>query len=267
MTHVDSEIMDAYTLIFDGLKYLGPGDTETTRACIENVCADLPAEPRIADFGCGVGASTLVLAENIPKAHLLALDIHPPFISRLQAEAAKRWLGEGVSAVVGDMADPPLLDGVAGEFDLIWSESAIYNIGRMNAFKCWHSLLKPGGWLVFSDIVWQSDRIDQGSVASTFWKTEYPDITTVDAVLGELVSTGYEPLKPVKCKQQAWSNYYEPLRERLAILEKKRDRSQALIDVMSELKNEIDIYEQGFEDVAVVFFFARKVDVPGGQGV
>lgn len=89
------------------------------------------------------------------------------------------------------MADPPQLDGMIGGFDLIWSESAIYILGRNNAFTHWRPLLRSGGWLVFSDIVWQREPAKRSAEASTFWINEYPDIATADAVMAELVAAGF----------------------------------------------------------------------------
>ncbi len=257
------EIMSAYTVIFDHLVHLGPGDSTTTRNLVERLSSDLPLKPRVADFGCGVGASALVLAQSLPKAHVLALDSHAPFIARLESTANTHRLGERISALVGDMMEPPPLEGVTGEFDLVWSETSIYNIGRTNAFTCWRPLLKPGGWLVFSDIVWQCKPTARSDKASAFWAKEYPDITTADAVVDELINAGFNPLDPVLSGRESWSNYYEPLRERLRLLVKHKDRPQALIDVMAELEREIEVFDFSGNDVALFFFLARWDSIPG----
>ncbi len=68
--------MDDYTLLADlhrGQRRQGPGgDPETVRA-IELAMLD-PSEPlRIADLGCGTGASTLQLARSL-NARITAVD-------------------------------------------------------------------------------------------------------------------------------------------------------------------------------------------------
>jgi cyclopropane fatty-acyl-phospholipid synthase-like methyltransferase len=262
MTQEENEIMSAYTVVFDHLVHLGPGDSATTRNLAERLCPDLPPGSRVADFGCGVGASALVLAQSLPKARVLALDSHAPFIARLETAANARGLGEHISAVVGDMVDPPSLDGVMGGFDLIWSESAIYSIGRTNAFTYWRPLLRPGGWLVFSDTVWQCEPTKRSNETSAFWAKEYPDIATADAVVDELTAAGFNPLDPVLSGRKPWSNYYEPLRDRLRLLVKRQNRPQALIDVMAELEREIDVYDCAGDDVALSFFLARRDSIP-----
>ncbi len=252
------EILNAYTIVFEHLAHLGPGDTEVTRRLVEQLSPGLPSGARVADFGCGAGASTLVLAHCLPAAHILALDSHAPFIERLERTASTRGLADRISAIVGDMADPPPLDGVAGEFDLIWSESAIYSIGRSRAFECWRPLLKPGGWLVFSDIVWQREATARPDKTSAFWKSEYPDISTIPAVMDELTAAGFKPLDPVPSSQNAWSNYYEPLRNRIRQLKTSRDCSGALVNLIAELEREIDVYDCAGNEVGLYFFLVQR---------
>ena len=250
--------MNAYTVIFDQLSQLGPGDSEMTRNLVERLVSDLPRAARVADFGCGVGASSLVLAQCLPESRILALDMHAPFIERLKTEASNLDLDDRICAAVGDMACPPPLDSIEGKFDIIWSESAIYNIGRGKAFTSWLPLLSPNGWLVFSDIVWQSRPEARTDKVSTFWINEYPDITTAAAVVNELEAAGFKPLEPVLCDRKVWSNYYEPLRERIRLLTKQDDHSQALNTVIAEIEREIEIYDTAENEVAVSFFLARR---------
>ena len=66
MADDENEIMAAYTVVFDQLVHLGPGDSATTRNLVQRLRPDLPSRSRVADFGCGVGASTMVLAQCLP---------------------------------------------------------------------------------------------------------------------------------------------------------------------------------------------------------
>lgn len=258
MAFDDSDIMDAYTVIFDDLLHLGPGDPDITRGIAERLRSSLPAAARVADLGCGVGASVLVLARTLPDARILALDLHAPFIDRLRNAAAEQGLSDRIDAVVGDMAVPPVLDSTSCEFDLIWSESAIYSIGRSEAFKRWQPWLRPNGWLVFSDIVWQRKPAERSADAIAFWTSEYPHITTADAVVDELNASGFNALDPVFCSRGAWSNYYEPLRARLDQLRQLQPRTEALNQLIAELENEIAVHDRAGDDVALAFFSAQR---------
>jgi hypothetical protein len=91
-----------------------------------------------------------------------------------------------------------------------------------------------------------------------FWTKEYPDIATADAVIDEFIAAGFNPLDPVLSGRESWSNYYEPLRERLRLLVSRGDRPQALIDVMAEFGREIDVYDRAGNEVALSFFLAQR---------
>jgi len=262
MGQEEDDIASAYTAVFDGLDYLGPGDPATTRKIAGRVCTELPSPSRVADFGCGVGASALILAQCLPMVRILAVDSHAPFIARLEDAANAGGTGDRISAVIGDMANPPSLDGVMGNFDLIWSESAIYSIGRVNAFTRWRPLLRPQGWLVFSDVVWRSEPSERSEEASTFWEKEYPDITTPGAVVDQLTAAGFKPLDPLSTGRQSWANYYEPLRDRLRLLANRQNHPQALINLIAELEREIDVYDRVGDEVALSFFLARRDAIP-----
>ena len=95
MTQAEEEIMAAYTVVFDQLVHLGPGDAETTRQLAERLLPHLPLASRVADFGCGIGAPTMVLAQSLPSARILAVNAHQSFIARL--ETAASGVGERIS--------------------------------------------------------------------------------------------------------------------------------------------------------------------------
>jgi len=58
-------------------------DASTLRA-LASIAEHLPAAPYVGDFACGPGSSAVPLALALPKAKLLALDRHPPFIAETQ---------------------------------------------------------------------------------------------------------------------------------------------------------------------------------------
>ena len=105
----------------------------------------------VLDLGCGVGGQTLHLAD-LTSGSIIALDNHAPGIERLRATVAGRGLAERIQPMVGDMAESGL---PPASFDLVWSEGALYNIGIENALRICHGLLRPGGYLAFTDAVWR----------------------------------------------------------------------------------------------------------------
>lgn len=249
-----SEILNAYTELFEGLTYLGPADTEFTQSVAAGVSGDLPSRPVVVDFGCGVGASSIALANVIPTAHIIAMDMHRPFLTRLKFSASNCNLGNRIDAVAGDMSKPPIKNRA---LDLIWCESSIYAIGRVNAFNSWNSILKPGGWLVFSDIVWHPQQAEHTSRAEDFWKNEYSDITNSETVLQQLKTAGFEPDEPLLPGSGVWENYYQPLKQRTRQLAARKDNSRALNQILAEMNQEIQIHYHSGSTVDVAFFKAR----------
>jgi SAM-dependent methyltransferase len=53
-----------------------------------------------------------------------------------------------VKGIVGNMENLPFQEE---EFDLIWSEGAIYNIGFERGLNEWRKFLKPGGYIAVSE--------------------------------------------------------------------------------------------------------------------
>src|SRR5262249_20595057 len=55
---------------------------------LDGVCEKLARGARVADVGCGHGASTIVMAQAFPKSTFVGFDYHGPSIDRAR-EAAK----------------------------------------------------------------------------------------------------------------------------------------------------------------------------------
>ena len=94
--------MDILYEMFEGMPRGGPGNNQMTRRAYEMV-SDLPPAPEIIDIGCGPGMQTLELA-RISGGHVTALDNHPPFLERLNRDAAAAGLDSAITTTVGDMA-------------------------------------------------------------------------------------------------------------------------------------------------------------------
>ena len=108
---------------FTALERQGPGSPEETIRALSFI--GLLATAQIADLGCGTGSQTMVLAQNT-EASITALDLYAGSIDQLNATAAKLGLQHRVKGIIGSMDNLPFQHE---EFDLIWSEDAIANIG------------------------------------------------------------------------------------------------------------------------------------------
>ena len=163
----------------------GPGgDTETKRA-MELAGLDRSHLLKIADIGCGTGASTILLATEL-DADITAVDFVPEFLDRLQARANNHGVADRITTLNSSMDDLPF---AAGKFNAIWSEGAVYNMGFEAGVSAWSRFLKPGGKLIVSEITWLSAA--RPPELSSHWETEYPEIDVASAKIGVLEQHGY----------------------------------------------------------------------------
>jgi predicted O-methyltransferase YrrM len=191
----------------------GPGSVETTRRALSLLPEGMRIE-RALDLGCGTGGSTLVLAEET-DARITSVDIHAPFLVTLGARAEERGLADRVETVVGDMADTATL---GEDFDLIWAEGSAYSIGFENALVWWRPLLRSGGCLVVTELVWFV--AEPAERARAFFDAEYPDMRDETTRVDQARRAGYRLLASFRLPPGDWHAYYAgleaPLREAIA---------------------------------------------------
>ena len=79
----------------------GPGGEDETRLALALAGLDKTRKLDIADIGCGTGASTLVLAQELDAA-ITAVDFLPDFLTRLDAASEREGFRGKVSGKVGE---------------------------------------------------------------------------------------------------------------------------------------------------------------------
>ena len=134
----------------------GPGGDNETRLAIALSGLKHVSDLKIADIGCGAGASTLVLAREL-DAHLTAVDFLPEFLARLEDAAGRAGLSDRITTLSASMEALPFAESA---YDAIWSEGAIYNMGFAAGIKAWRRYLKPGGVLAVSELTWLIEMDD-----------------------------------------------------------------------------------------------------------
>ena len=100
---------------------------------IPDIHARLQADPpaRVADIGCGVGWSSIGIAQAYPKVRIDGYDLDEPSIELAQANLREANLNGRVTFQVRDAGDSAL----AGQYDLV------------TAFECVHDMSDPVGVL------------------------------------------------------------------------------------------------------------------------
>ncbi|MGI9274069.1 MAG: MerR family transcriptional regulator [Endozoicomonas sp.] len=225
--YMHEQYMKDFEVIFSGLDHLGPGsESDTLRAL-----ASVPEEVSdILDIGCGTGASSLVLAQH-RQADIVALDNDAISLKTLEARVERLSPGGSIEICCASMFSPPFGDAA---FDLLWCEGSVYIMGFHKALKQWRNLIKPGGYLMVSDLVWTQNQPPEE--IKHFWSKEYPDMTGIQDRLRQAEELGYVVIDHFLQGQEAWDNYIEPLDARTKELESSMVGSQALNDIRDELK-------------------------------
>ena len=231
----------------------GPGSDAATRRAIELSGLRGQTGLRIADIGCGTGASTRVLAHDL-DAHVTAVDFLPAFLDVLRDEAEKAGLSNRIETLATSMDDLPF---GPGSLDAIWAEGAIYNIGFETGIKAWRPLLKPGGVLAVSELTWLTTERPQE--LTDHWAQEYPQVATAAEKIAQLEAAGYTPIGYFPLGRAEWmDSYYTPMKKRFSGFLAQHDRDAARAIVEAE-KHEIDLYERYADYVSYGFYIARRL--------
>jgi len=240
--------------VFQSLPRQGPGN-RTCAAKALALCSHLPLSPMVLDLGCGVGGQTIYLAE-LTSGAIVAIDRHAPSIERLRATVSELGLSQRISPVVGDMAHTGL---PPASFDLVWSEGALYNIGIKNALRTGHGLLRPGGYLVFTDAVWRKEN-PPVEVKESF-DLDYPTMGTISDVLATIDNSGFSLIGHFTLPDDAWwDDFYTPMELRIEELRDKYAADNEALAVLDQLKQEPAMHRRHSDYYAYEFFVLRRVE-------
>ena len=252
--------MENYQLLIDLHKSAnrqGPGsDTETEKA-LSLAMIDQKAPLKIADIGCGTGASTLLLARLL-KAQITAVDFLQDFLEVLEHRAENMGLSEKITTLNCSMDNLPFDDE---EYDVIWSEGAIYNIGFEKGVMDWNRYLKVGGVLVVSEITWITDS--RPPEIQKYWEGEYAEINVASSKIGVLENNGYSPIGYFVLPEYCWlDNYYRPMQDSFKDFLNRNGNSEEARAIVEWEKREIELYEKYRNYYSYGVYIAKKVGLP-----
>ena len=112
---------------------------------LEGVQAKLDAGARVADVGCGHGASTLIMAHAFPRSTFVGFDYHPPSVERARDAAHDAGVADRVRF---EIASAKTFSG--SDYDLVACFDCLHDMGDpVGVARRVHEVLRPDGtWLV-----------------------------------------------------------------------------------------------------------------------
>src|SRR5712675_1620693 len=112
---------------------------------LEGVEAKLKAGARVADIGCGHGASTLLMAKSYPNSKFFGFDYHLPSIEKAREKARAAGVSDRVTFATASAKDFPGKD-----YDLVAFFDCLHDMGDpVGAAGHVKGTLAPGGtWMI-----------------------------------------------------------------------------------------------------------------------
>lgn len=165
---------------------------------LDGVVRKLEAGAKVADVGCGYGASTVIMAQAFPASRFFGFDFHAPSIGTARARATERGVGDRVTFEVANAKGYP-----ATGYDLICFFDCLHDMGDpVGAARHALQALAPDGTVLLVE-PFAGDRLEENTTpvgrlfyaASTFICT--PNSLSQEVGLGLGAQAGEARLRKV----------------------------------------------------------------------
>lgn len=133
---------------------------------LDDMMPRLTSGAKVADVGCGVGFSTLLMAEAFPNSQFIGYDFHQPSIEQANAHAVAHGLSSRVS-----FQTAPAKEIAERDFDLITMFDCLHDMGdpRGCAEHMRELLKEDGAWMIVEPIAGNSPAENIGSPVSRLY--------------------------------------------------------------------------------------------------
>jgi 2-polyprenyl-3-methyl-5-hydroxy-6-metoxy-1,4-benzoquinol methylase len=112
---------------------------------LEGVDAKLKSGGRVADIGCGLGASTILMAQSYPKSEFVGFDYHDKSIETAKQRAKAAGVGDRIRFEVAKAKDYPGKD-----YDFVTFFDCLHDMGDPTGASSHvrSTLKKDGTWMI-----------------------------------------------------------------------------------------------------------------------
>ncbi len=207
----------------ESMSHLAPMTDDLLRLALRGLA--LPARPRVADLCCGTGAASLLMAREY-QAVCTGVDRSETLVRTAREASLAQGFQEEVEFIE---ADARHVDLPSASFDLVLAlGGSLTYIGRGEGLERIRLLLRPGGALLLSDLIYLDSPAPEE--VERFIRDQAPDCAirslflepAVRAVYEEglfrfetehsyrqlLALHGYETLFSFHAPESAWNAYY-----------------------------------------------------------
>lgn len=157
---------------------------QTWIPALDGVENKLRVGAKVADVGCGVGFSTLLMAQAYPASQFTGYDFHAPSIEEARRHAEAHGLGEQVRFEVATAKEVPGRD-----FDLVTMYDCLHDMGdpRGCAAHMRHILAPGGSWMIVEPIAGDKPEANFNPVGRLYYNasTMICVPTSLDQEVGE----------------------------------------------------------------------------------
>jgi ubiquinone/menaquinone biosynthesis C-methylase UbiE len=151
---------------------------------LDGVEEKLKTGAKVADIGCGVGFSTLLMAEAYPNSSFTGFDFHEPSITD-----ARKHAGEHPSAKNVRFETATAKDIKEGDFDLITMFDCLHDMGDpRGCANHMHTILKDDGtWMIVEPVAADDPAENMNPVSRLYYNasTMICVPTSLDQEVGE----------------------------------------------------------------------------------
>jgi 2-polyprenyl-3-methyl-5-hydroxy-6-metoxy-1,4-benzoquinol methylase len=133
---------------------------------LDGVVAKLERGAKVADVGCGLGASTILMAQAYPKARFFGYDSHPKSIEMARQRAAEAGVADRVTFEVSTATDFP-----GHEYDLVCHFDCLHDMENPAfAARRAKDALAPGGtWMIVEPFAADRREDNHNAIGRVFY--------------------------------------------------------------------------------------------------
>ena len=246
-------LMDLIIETHVGLERQGPGSPEMVIKALSFIDNNEKFS-KVLDCACGAGGQTMVLAKNIP-GKITGLDILPELINIFNGNAKKLNFQDRVNGIIGSMDNLPFQNE---EFDLIWSEGAIDNIGFEKGLTYWYGFLKKNGYVTVTCPSWFTN--ERPAEIEKFWSSMGCELDTIADNISIMQKIGYVPIGSFILPEKCWTDNYFIHREAedKKLLEKYTGNKNVEAYV-NDNRYEEELFTRYNQYYGYVFYIGKKI--------